>query len=129
MDSHQKKFDDTVDDHNQFCKLVGKVWLYPILNFLDLEPDALSGHFEPQKVQTLIDFCAINPEFHIISCNDHKIYNKYIPNANCYYLADGEQNPDLLFDFTTLLGVNELLQIGQTKFAPVMRKIQNSGDS
>ena len=129
MDSRRKKFDDTANEHNRFCKRVGRVWLYHILSFLDLEPDALSGHFEPRKVQTLIDFCAGNPEYHIISCNDHKIYNKYIPHANCYYLADGDHDPDLLFDFSMRLSVDELLQIGHAKFSPILGQIKHGRDS
>ena len=125
MDSGRKKFDDTANEHNRFCKRVGRVWLYHILSFLDLEPDALSGHFEPRKVQTLIDFCAENPEYHILSCNDHKIYNKYIANANFYYLADGDQEPDLLFDFEARLSIEDFLQVGHVMFAAVIGNVKN----
>ncbi|MBM4252921.1 MAG: hypothetical protein FJ146_13195 [Deltaproteobacteria bacterium] len=128
MGARRQIFDVTADELQQFFKQVGKVWIYEELKFLDLEPDMMTGEFWGDKVQSLIDFCEENPKYHVISCSGRKIYNKYVPDAFSYHLADGNSDPGLFFDFESRLSIQELLQIGYTMFAPVIGKI-NSGDN
>ena len=129
MDPRRKIFDDVSDDLHAFFKRVGKVWIYDELKFLDLEPEMLTGEFGSDRVQSLIDFCESNTEYHIISSVDGKVYNKFIPKARVYYLADRDTDPDLLLDFGSRLGVQELLQVGYTMLTPIVGTIKGGNDA
>ncbi|MBM4252919.1 MAG: hypothetical protein FJ146_13185 [Deltaproteobacteria bacterium] len=129
MDPRVKMFRDTSDELYYFLKRAGRVWIYDELKFLDLEPDTLTGEFWQGKEQVLTDFCTANPEYHVISCHVPHVYNKFVPDACIYYLADGDADPNLMFDFETRLNLDELFQIGHGVFAPVLSKIKNRDDS
>jgi hypothetical protein len=126
MDSRQQRFRATSIELQQFFKRVGKIWLYEELVFLGIEPERLTGKFGPSGLHSLQDFCSKNPDFHIISCHDYKIFNQCKPNANSYYLADGDTDPDLMIDLLSRLTVDEYLQVGQTKVAPIVREVKCS---
>ncbi|MCX6107586.1 MAG: hypothetical protein NTY08_17315 [Proteobacteria bacterium] len=129
MDPRRKIFDEISDDLHTFFKRVGKVWVYDELKFLDLEPEMMTGEFRCYSVQSLIDFCASNPEYHIISRKDCKVYNKFMPEARAYYLADGDAEPELFVDFMRGLDVHELLQVGYTVFTPIVGTIKGGNDA
>jgi len=59
----------------------------------------------------LIDFCDSNLGYHIISGFQGKVYNKFVPKARLYYLAEGDADPDLFLDFASRLGIQELLHM------------------
>ena len=82
--------------------------------------------FGPKRVHMLVEFCAKEPAYHIISCDDYKIYNKYLPDANSYYLADGDTDVSLVLDLLGGLSVDEFLQVGYAKFAPIFSNIKCS---
>jgi hypothetical protein len=128
MDPRQKIFVQISDDLHAFFKRAGKVWIYDELRFLDLEPAMMTGEFFSNKVQSLIDFCASNPKYHIISSAEGKVYNKFVPKARLYYLADRDANPNLCLDFGSRLGIQDLLQVGHTMFAPKFSKIKGGDD-
>ena len=127
MDSLQKKFREGTDELGYFLKRVGRIWIYDELKFLGIEPECLTGRFSSQSQALLLDFCASDPTYHIISCQNLRMYNKYIPDANGYYLADGDKDPALEYDVLGGLSKDEFLQIGQTMFSPVFRDIKSRG--
>ena len=129
MDRRREIFREMAHELHVFFKRVGKVWIYDELKFLDLEPNMLTGEFRRERVQSLIDFCAENTEYHIISCEGDKIFNKFMPEAHCYYLADRDADPDLLHDLCSQLSSEEFLQVGYTMFAPVLGKIKSGRDT
>ena len=50
------------------------------------------------SAETALACIKIAPELHIISlikADKNHLYNRYIPDANAYFLADGDRNPDL----------------------------------
>jgi hypothetical protein len=124
MDPRRKIFDEISDDLHTFFKRVGKVWIYDELKFLDLEPEMMTGEFRCYSVHSLIDFCGSNPEYHIISRKDGKVYNRFMPKARAYYLADGDADPELFVDFRSRLDFQDLLQVGYTTFAPILGTIK-----
>ena len=127
MDSQQKKFRDTTRELGQFFKRVGQIWIYEELMFLGIDPETLAGRFRSESLHLLQELCAKEPTFHIISCEDYKIYNKYIPNANGYYLADGDKDPSLMVDLLSRLTADEFLQVGHTMLPPIVGEIKRSG--
>jgi hypothetical protein len=126
MDSQQKKFRDTSKELAEFFKRVGRIWIYEELMFLGIEPETLAGKFRSGRLHLLQEFCLNDPDFHIVSCQDYKIYNKYIPDANGYYLADGDNDPNLMVDLLSRLTADEFLQVGQTVLAPIVGEIKGS---
>ena len=129
MDPRRKIFDEVSDDLHAFFERVGKVWIYEELNFLDLEPDMLTGEFHSDTVQSLIDFCSVNSGYHVISSKDGKVHNKLMPDATSYYLADGDADPSLFVDFVSRLSTQDFLQVGYTMFAPVLGKVKGGNDT
>jgi hypothetical protein len=126
MDDRQKKFRETSEELAQFFRRVGQIWKYDELKFLDLEPSTMSGRFDSCRLPVLQEFCAVELEYHIISCKDHKVYNRLIPDANSFYLAGGDNDPKLMVDMLSRLTADEFLQVGQTMLAPIVRKIKSS---
>ena len=128
MDPRRKIFDEVSDDLHAFFKRVGKVWIYDELKFLDLEPQMMTGEFRSDRVQSLIDFCQVNSEYHIISRRDGVFYNKYLADSGCYYLADGDKDPSLVVDFLSRLSIPGVMQVGYTMVAAVVNKPKNGDD-
>jgi hypothetical protein len=124
MDERQKKFRETSEELAQFFRRVGQIWKYEELNFLDLEPSSTSGRFDSCRLHVLQEFCAVELEYHIVSCKDHKVYNRLIPDGHCFYLAAGDNDPKLMVDMLSRLTVDEFLQVGQTMLAPIVREVK-----
>ncbi|MBM4252915.1 MAG: hypothetical protein FJ146_13165 [Deltaproteobacteria bacterium] len=129
MEGNRKLFRESSRNLHAFFKRAGKVWIYDELRFLDLEPEMLTGEFGSDRVQTLIDFCNANPEYHIISGLDGKVFNKYIPDASIYYLADKDNDPSLMVDLWGALSGEEFLQIGYAMVTPIVGKIKCGNDT
>ncbi|MCX6107964.1 MAG: hypothetical protein NTY08_19210 [Proteobacteria bacterium] len=121
MDALQKIYDDTISDIQSFFKNTGQIGRYEDLISLGLQPDMISGDFWLEKVNSLIEFCSANPEYHIISWKDRQIFNQFQPNARRYFLANGHADPNLMLDFQSRLSVEQILQVGQAKLASVFR--------
>jgi regulator of sigma D len=126
MDDRQKKFRETSEELAQFFLRVGRIWKYDELKFLDLEPSSMSGLFEFRRLQLLEKFCAVELDYHIVSCMDYKVYNRLIPEAHGFYLACADNDPKLMVDLLARLTADEFLQIGNTMLAPVVRKVKGS---
>ncbi len=63
---------------------------------VDIVPSTLYG-FQPYRLEELIEFCAKNPDYHIISIvNGFLYFNKVMENASEYRLGQGDSNPDLV---------------------------------
>ena len=129
MDPRREIFTKMSHDLHLFFQRVGKVWIYDVLKFLDLEPNMLTGEFWSDRVQSLLDFCNENHGYHIISCKGGHILNKFVPDANSYYLADRDADPDLVHDLCAGLSAEEALQVGYTMLAPILRHIKRSDDT
>jgi hypothetical protein len=127
MDDRQKKFRETTEELAQFFRRVGQIWLYEELTFLGLDPDCPSGKYRLDRLHLLQEFCARETGYHIISCKDYRIYNKLIPNAKSYYLADGDVDPNLMVNLLSRLTADEFLQVGHTMLAPIVGDVKRSG--
>ena len=120
MDERQKKFQETSDELGAFLRRVGYIRSYDELKFLGLEPSSMSGLFDPCRLHLLREFCAVELGYHIVSCKDHKVYNRCIPDANGFFLAAGDNDPKLMVDLLSRLTADEFLQVGQTMLAPIV---------
>jgi hypothetical protein len=55
--------------------------------------DLIAGE---EDVETIRQFCELNPSFHMVTLDDDDmVHNKYIPGNFCYFLAEGDANPEL----------------------------------
>ncbi len=64
---------------------------------VDIIPDSMIGTFDNHRLDELQDFCAKNPDYHIVSnVNVGLYFNKALPDAQAFYLAEGDTNPDLV---------------------------------
>jgi len=127
MDPRHKIFDQNSRDLHAFFKRVGRIWIYEELKFLGLEPQMISGEFWSDGVSNLTEFCKANPGYHIISSTEGKVFNKFIPSSHFYFLADGDDNPDLMIDLWAHLNIQDFLEIRQAKATSILGKI-NGGD-
>jgi hypothetical protein len=66
------------------------------LEFLGLTPFDLIGGFCKYDQQKLWSFCAENSQFHMVSCDGERTYNRHVPDLPIYYIAEGEKNPYLV---------------------------------
>ncbi len=63
----------------------------------DIIPDSIIGTFDNHRLDELIEFCSENSDFHIISVlNVGLFFNKILPNAQEFYLGQGDANSDLV---------------------------------
>lgn len=61
---------------------------------------SIMGAFLRSETDDMRDFCEHNPQFHIVSfCPDGFVWNRFHPEANAYYLAEGNADPHLVLDF------------------------------
>lgn len=66
---------------------------------LPLMPDSITGLFDYRSLPKLIGFRQNNPEFHIVSFpEDAVMINTCVPGANLFCLAQGDNDPYLLWD-------------------------------
>ena len=116
-------------DTNEFYDRVGLVWNYYELEWLGFKPFDYSGNFDPEELPQLLDFCRLNPEYHIVSgFKGGRMINKLIPEARGYWLANGDRDPSLMFNF--LLNPNLPLVMEEiiTAASAVFRDIKNRGE-
>ena len=64
---------------------------------INLIPNSPAGMFDNHRLEELKRFCVQNPVYHIVSVVNAGLYfNKPIPDAQTFYLAEGDSNPDLV---------------------------------
>ena len=86
-------------DIKQFYDRVGMVVTYMEVEWLDLPVVDIGGTFDEEHVPQLLQFCAENPEFHIVTCTGPwRLANKYVTGKRVYMLASGDQNPYLVLN-------------------------------
>ena len=55
--------------------------------------------FGPHQTTELTRFCLNNDEYHIVSVMPGAVFeNRYIPHARGFYLAKGDNNPNLILN-------------------------------
>ena len=67
--------------------------------WLGFDPFSQIGSFEQSDIPSLLDFCAKNPDYHIVTyTSDHRYVNRYVSVQRVYKLATGDQNPYLVYN-------------------------------
>ena len=114
-----------IEDTLEFSRRVGIIrWAKDIEPLLDFEVGTTAALFGPGKVKTLKEFCAKNPDYHIVSVVGDYIYrNKYVEGCEVYMLANGDANSNLLdhpyYNSSLALYHEELHQKLTAKFAEI----------
>jgi len=83
-------------DGTEFQNRVKVVYYIDELMWIGLTPFNLIGDFCDDDAETLLKFCAEHPEYHIVSCDGERVYNRYVAELRSFYLAKGERNPYLV---------------------------------
>ena len=84
-----------------FVHRVGLIYDYDELWWIGLKPRSLSGSFGPQCCVELIQFCAENRDYHIVSSvSPGRYINRYEPGDHIYFLANGDNSPNLILNHT-----------------------------
>ena len=78
----------------EFDKKVGKLDYIELAKY-GIEPDALFGNFEPERITELRNLCRYWPELHIFSKVDDVYVNRFEPNAEDYCIGRGDKDPSL----------------------------------
>lgn len=93
--------EDTVrvtTDRVEFALEVKKVRDYRVLAKFWLWPESLVGYFVEKNVDQLLEFCAWDKTYHIVSSFGGVTVNRYYPGAVHYWLAEGNPDPDYVLD-------------------------------
>jgi len=83
-------------DGTEFQNRVKVVYDIDELMWFGLTPFNLIGGFCNDDAETLLKFCAEHLEYHIVSCDGERVYNRYVAQMRSFYLAKGERNPYLV---------------------------------
>ena len=80
----------------EYYRRVGAIGCVERLNAMGLEPMSIIGTFWPKQVQSLLEICAVDTNFHIISdVHPGLSVNRYV-EGNCrYQLAEGDKDPTI----------------------------------
>jgi hypothetical protein len=65
------------------------------LSEIGLTSDSANGIFFPEKIPSLLEWCANNPRYHIISLKDKVHFNCFVEDAKWYYVGAGSNDPNL----------------------------------
>jgi hypothetical protein len=100
--SGASKFEHQLEITNEssaFYRRIGLLKTYRQLKLLGLFIDEIIAAFDESQTGMLQDFCAENPDCHIVTFTEPgRLENRFVPNNNLYMLANGDQNPDLVLD-------------------------------
>jgi hypothetical protein len=99
--------------------------LYPLII-----ADSPLGQFLPDRLQELKRFCEEHLGYHIISSLDLCRFNRCLGNADGYFLATGDSNPEFAVDFRPYLlnakvTGRELLEASNANISPQGRRIKS----
>ena len=90
---------EITDDIHIFFHRTGIIFLADNIKQLGLDSADFRGHFDANGIEELNIFCAINPQYHIITMTQPGIMkNRYLDGNRFYFLADGDKNPNLALD-------------------------------
>ena len=116
-------------DGDEFYNRVGLVWDYYELEWLGFKPFDYNGNFDSDDLPQLLEFCQLNPEYHIVSgFRGGRKINKLVPDARCYWLANGDKDPTLIHNFLLDPKVPLIVEDAITAAAAVLRDIKNRGE-
>lgn len=88
-------------DCDEFEKQTGMIFEPEKVVNIGLYTKDLTATFYKSEVRDLLDFCAENPKYHIVTILTPSIYvNRYDERARVFYLADGDQDPDYMLNLT-----------------------------
>ena len=88
MSEERKKYENFKDQTGMYSN-PGQVW------DLGFEDNDLDAFFGKESIPMLREFCEKNPDFHIVTKHDGKVYNRLIPEYDRFYFADGDPDPTL----------------------------------
>lgn len=91
-------------NYHSFCRQVGMIFHVPDLKQLGLQTENIGGAFRGDDVDDLLDFCAQNPQFHVVTSLGKGMYvNRYHSKGLSFFLANGDRSPDLMLNASFLL--------------------------
>ena len=83
----------------EFYERVGMICDFREFDRLGLERGFSLTSFPPHLVQQLLELCADDPSYHIVSgVTPERLVNKYIPDALSFHLAQGDSTPNLVLN-------------------------------
>jgi hypothetical protein len=116
-------------DGDEFYNRVGLVWDYYELEWLGFKPFDYNGNFDLDDLPQLLEFCQLNPDYHIVSgFKGGRKINKLVPDARCYWLANGDKDPTLIHNFLLDPNLPLIVEDAITAAAAVFRDIKNRGE-
>ena len=120
---------EVTDDYNGFFRCTGLINDYREIEWLGFNLQNFCGLFYPRHLPDLTAFCAENEEYHIISVMPGHVYqNRCLEGASCYFLANGDKNPDLVLQpflhKSVELFQEEVFEKALTMFGNVNRSYQ-----
>ena len=116
-------------DIDEFYDRVGLVWDYYELEWLGLKPFDFGGYFDSDEIPRLLEFCNLNPEYHIVSgFRGGRKINKFVPDARGYWLAIGDKDPSLLLNFLLDPKLPLIMEDVITEATAVLRDVKNRGE-
>lgn len=91
-------------DHHEFSQRVREISDYDKLTELGFTTQTLSGIFFPSDANSLLRFCAENPEYHLTSSlGNCIIVNRYEPQGKTFKLAEGDRDPEYALDASSVV--------------------------
>jgi len=116
-------------DTNEFYDRVGLVWNYYELEWLGFKPFDYCGNFDLEDLPQLQEFCRLNCDYHIVSgFKGSRKLNKLVPDARCYWLANGDKDPTLVHNFLLDPNLHLIMEDVITEATAVLRDIKNRGE-
>lgn len=92
-------------DYLEFKEKTGIIFDRRRLRKLGLYTDDSIASFYNEEVYELFDFCATNPEYHIVTILAPSIYvNRYDRRSDMFQLADGDKDPNYMLDLHGQMG-------------------------
>ena len=101
---------DITDEVDVFTRRTGLLWSQWQVEKLGFHREEISGMFGDSSVGMLLEFCAENPEYHIVSASCGRFENRYFPHKNVYMLAEGDNSPNLVLDMCLKKDPNLLME-------------------
>jgi hypothetical protein len=82
--------------YDEFMEKVGIIRDYYELHQIGIDSDSLLGGFYGSNSRRLKVYCSKDPAYHIVShLRGSRWVNRYEPRAVSYFLADGDNDPEL----------------------------------
>ena len=88
---------EIIENMVEFSKRVGMIDFAEDVEPLGFKLVSVTATFGDREIESLISFCNENPQYHIVTEISSFVYrNKYVPEGDCWHIADGDANPNLL---------------------------------